>query len=337
MKNYKVKLTTLAPVHIGSGNKITKNEYLYNSMEQYVSFIDGAKLTKYLKQKQLLQKYITFLSNERSPILMTFLKQNNIQTNEWHQFISYTERVNQGKTDGRYGKQSINKKMNDIHTFIRDGRGVVYIPGSSLKGAFRTVLLKSFSEDTKDNELFKKIKISDSLPCTNEELAIYQKIDVNKRDNPMPLYRECIIPKTTIEFDMVIEDEVITINEIKNAFKRFNQNYVEKWLSGIAKTDGGSEFFQKETIFKAIQSDDDCYLYLGGGSGFVSKSLHYQAYSKDEAKKMIFEQLRKSFRNTYGKFREVPENLPIALKATVDLKKKEWYQQGLCKIEFIEK
>ncbi|QIH75218.1 type III-A CRISPR-associated RAMP protein Csm5 [Macrococcoides canis] len=334
---YIIKLTTLAPVHIGSGIKINKQEYLYNPIEEYVSFIDGKKLTQFLKRKNLLKSYINFLQTERVPNLIFFLKNNKIKPDEWNTFISHKEIVYQGKTDGKYGQKSRNKPMNDINTFIKDGRDDHYIPGSSMKGALRTVLLESFEDDSRYNTLFRKIKISDSRPISKDNMAIYQKIDVNKRSNPMPLYRECIKPKTEIEFDLIIEDDAISVSDIDKALKRFNNNYVEKWLSGIAKTEGGSEFFQRETEFKEILKPEDNVLYIGGGAGLVSKGLHYQVYSKEKAKQQIFNQLTRSFRRTYGKFKEIPDNLPMALKVSADLDRNEWYQQGLCKIKIIEK
>lgn len=42
--------------------------------------------------------------------------------------------------DVPYSKNPRNA-LNDIHTFIKDSEGRMYIPGSSLKGAFRTAII----------------------------------------------------------------------------------------------------------------------------------------------------------------------------------------------------
>ncbi len=334
MAEYKIILTTLAPLHIGSGSAVKKQEYIYDPRNETVTFIDGAKLTKFLKQRNLLNKYLEYLSAWSSKAdLKRFLFENNVKTYEWNAFESYKEKVYQGKKDGRMGPKSKDKPMNDIHTFIRDGRKEIYVPGSSLKGAIRTVLLKSIKEDIKQNKIFGKIKISDSKPISAERLAIYQKIDINKRDNPMPLYRESIKPETTIEFKMIVEDNIISLEDIEQSLKRFYNIYQQQWLQGFVNTDGGKEFFRLEETFKHHTSDESLYLYLGGGVGLVSKSLYYQELPQQQAKQEIFELLSRSFRKTYGKMKAVPDNVPVALKGTVDLAKNVKYQQGLCKIE----
>lgn len=42
--------------------------------------------------------------------------------------------------DVPYSKNPRNA-LNDVHTFIKDSKGRMYIPGSSLKGAFRTAII----------------------------------------------------------------------------------------------------------------------------------------------------------------------------------------------------
>src|SRR5699024_5781838 len=140
-----------------------------------------------------------------------------------------TERVNQGKIERNINtnrrQPATNRPLNDLHTFVRDGQNTVYVPGSSLKGALRTMILKNINEDNHKNSLFNKIKVSDSLPISNDNLAIYQKIDINKESKPMPLYRECIEVGTKIYFTLTIEDDAIRIEEIEKSIQDFYINY----------------------------------------------------------------------------------------------------------------
>ena len=62
-------------------------------------------------------------------------------------------------------------------------------------------------------------------------------------------------------------------------------------------------------------------LYLGGGVGFSSKTTHYQTKSHEQAKHDTFEILRKRFRGTYGKMKRIPQNVPVALKGTLNYSK----------------
>ncbi|HDU1415439.1 TPA: CRISPR-associated protein Csm5, partial [Staphylococcus pseudintermedius] len=77
-------------------------------------------------------------------------------------------------------------------------------------------------------------------------------------------------------------------------------------------------------------------LFLGAGAGFVSKTTHYQLKSREQAKRDSFDILTKKFRRTYGKMKEMPSNVPVALKGTTNQSLHVSYQQGMCKISFQE-
>lgn len=53
--------------------------------------------------------------------------------------------------DVPYSKNPRNA-LNDVHTFIKDSKGRMYIPGSSLKGAFRTAIIAAMIR--KDRERY---------------------------------------------------------------------------------------------------------------------------------------------------------------------------------------
>lgn len=348
-KTYKVTLTTHGPVHIGAGQVIKKSEYIYDFHKKLVHVVDLGKLTKFLKHRNLLDTFTDYLVEYGNRAdLKRFLDDQKIQQRDWQAFVTATLPVHQGKANpqtqqgrspqGRRPMPGANKPMNDLHLMVRDGRGAVYLPGSSLKGALRTVLLEDIKNDSRDNPLFGYIQVSDSLPIAQERLAIYQKIDVNKEAKPMPLYRECIDVGTKVMFRMTIDDDAnLPIAEVEKRIKRFYLNYWNNWFAGVANTEGGKQTLKGGLVTTAIHAKNHPQvLFLGGGAGFVSKTLQYQMYDKEKAKREVFDVLTKRFRNIYGKFREVPQNVPLALKATVDDSKNRWYQQGACTIEFEE-
>ena len=78
------------------------------------------------------------------------------------------------------------------------------------------------------------------------------------------------------------------------------------------------------------------YFILRAGAGFVSKTTHYQLKSREQAKRDSFDILTKKFRRTYGKMKEMPSNVPVALKGTTNQSLHVSYQQGMCKISFQE-
>lgn len=330
IKSYKMTITTMGPVHVGSGDILKKQNYIYDFFQSKAYIINGPKLLKYLHKKKLANHYFEFLQhpprNNRENGLINFLDKYNVPKNDWNQFTDYTMQVNQGKKHGNKRP----KPLNDLHTFVRDGRNDVYIPGSSIKGALRTVLNAYYNNEL-TTEDYSKLKVSDSEIIDKNALAIYQKIDINKRDQSMPLYRECIGVGVHINTMITIEDDIFTIEDIKNAIIQAYNNYQTKWLEGFHNTPGGRRFSQNGGL-------PDCsgepIIYLGAGAGFVSKTEHYQTKPKERAKKDSFGVLRNKFRKVYGKMREIPENVPVALKTTYNFARNEWYQQGMCRIEF---
>ncbi|WP_240624150.1 RAMP superfamily CRISPR-associated protein [Staphylococcus rostri] len=249
----------------------------------------------------------------------------NIKKQDWHHFIDYSVPVNQGKKNS----ENKSKPLNNIDLMVRDGQQSVYIPGSSLKGAIKTALL-GIRNNEKDTKWYSKLSVRDSLPINKDSIAIYEKIDVNRKDNPMVVYRECIDVGTEIKTTITIDDDILSINEIETAIKAFFDNYRKKWLDGFNST-----AVEREVLNETIPAQKNI-IYLGGGSGFVSKTLQYQRYSKDDAKYKVFNTLSRRYKKVYGKLKKPPKNVPIALKATHNKNERKWYQQGMCEISFHE-
>lgn len=367
LKTYTIKLKTIGPVHIGMGETIRKQEYIYEKNASLVHFVDGKKMTKFFNEKGILNAFLNYISDykERAD-LAAFLKDNKIKKEEWKMFVTYSEHVNQGKrhTTGQSIKsfESNTKPLNDIHKMVRDGQGSVYIPGSSLKGALRTaiqgkrgiiedtiankanrfhhVALENKQIDSKEtiNEIFKKIKIGDSNSVSDSDIEIYQKIDINKKAKAMPLYRECIKEGTELNFTMTIEDEVLSGYELENIIRVFYKKYWEKWASRFEKTIAGKEIFDSGVLPNDKEArEKKAVLFVGGGSGFVSKTLYYQINNEKIAKSNSFKVLKNKFEQFYGKMRTQPNNVPIILKGTVNTSQNRWYQFGACEIQISEK
>lgn len=331
---YEVKLKVLGPVHIGDGSIRTKHEYIYDFYQSTVHVVNKVKLIQHLKDKKLLNKYLVFLknppNNPRERTLKFFLEQEKVKKSEWHKFVSFSQRVNQGKKENQKNSK---KGLNDIHLMVRDGQNEVYIPGSSLKGALKTMIVAKYNNED-DKTYYSKIKVSDSLPIEENCLSIYQKIDINKKEVGMPLYRECIEVGTEVSFQISIEDQVISIEDLESCIKDFYRNYYEKWLAGFKETYGGRRFAFGGGFPDMAQNN---IIYIGGGVGFASKTLHYQQHEYTLAKRESFKVLRSRYKSVYGKMKEIPRNVPVVLKGTVNLAKNEYYQQGMCQISFNKK
>lgn len=133
-KRHNVKLETLTPVHIGSGNLLQNNvEFVEDNIGEDGSdiyIIDPAKVINLIG----VENIDTWVS--------TIERGENIK--------NMISRLGKRANPKSYSKRVITNfsKLNNKTTLkecIHDGRGIAYIPGSSIKGAIRTAVLASLA------------------------------------------------------------------------------------------------------------------------------------------------------------------------------------------------
>ena len=149
LKKYNIELKTAGPVFIGSGNIINKKEAIFRRAS--VIIIDTEKMFKYLCEKRLLDKYQDYMLDDRMD-LATFLKNNNIDENVYKKWDAKELSLGDTKSTSKG-----DAKSNGISSFVRDGNGRVYVPGSSLKGMFRTILTGAYIIKNTDCGVAKKL------------------------------------------------------------------------------------------------------------------------------------------------------------------------------------
>ena len=133
---YDLKLTVVTPFFVGDGIELDKRSYLYNQSKKTVSMIDPERLFKLIVDSRLTDAYEAFMLGGGKD-LYEFLRQNRVYEQELNELILYSVDAENAIVIDKYGKP----KPQNIHTFIRDAYGNPYVPGSSVKGALRTVLL----------------------------------------------------------------------------------------------------------------------------------------------------------------------------------------------------
>jgi len=112
-------IETLTPVHIGSGVKLAKD----------IDFVSEVFSATIVSQSELMQ----------------YLENN---PDELNAFINGDYKLSSLKRLPNGIKYSIdNTKIFEISQFERNGNGKPYIPGSSLKGAIRTIIIKKLFDD----------------------------------------------------------------------------------------------------------------------------------------------------------------------------------------------
>ena len=292
-RTFQFSLLSMAPIHIGSGDKYTSREFIYEN--GYFYFPDMGKFYNRMVEKGYDQKFERFLQ-ERKPRasnnrLISFLLDNRISDRDFGGYIIKETglETEENDNDSKLGA------INEVVKFMRDPFGTPYIPGSSLKGAIRTILMNTNPDwnnkkvvDTRGkrpkenknmiswgakkgkefNDLFNAIRVSDSKPFSNESLILVQKWDCSAKSlkvKPLPLYREAIAPLTKVEFTITT-----TTAEAATLIEKLEDKALEFYK-------GYNNFFLKDFPEDKIQDNIDYPIYFGAGSGAWTKTIFKQA------------------------------------------------------------
>ena len=286
-RTFQFTLLAMAPIHIGNGEKYTSREFIYEN--GYFYFPDMGKFYNRMVEKGYDHKFERFLQetkpNARNNRLISFLEDNRISDRN---FGGYRIIETKLETNNNYLRGGA---LNQVSKFIRDPFGNPYIPGSSLKGAIRTILMntnpdwnnKNVLQCKKENkslipwgakkgqdydDLFNAIRVSDSQPFSNKSLILVQKWDHKAKPplaKPLPLYREAIAPSTKINFTITTttKEAGILIEELGKRAQAFYKEYKNFFLSDFPEN--------------KIQPNIQYPIYLGAGSGAWTKTIFKQA------------------------------------------------------------
>lgn len=274
-KIYQFTLRTMAPVHIGSGDTYTAKEYIYEKGHYY--FPDMGQLYQKIEElgPRTTAAFESFLMssgnyhNVRNPRLTDFLQQQQIKDRDFGGY-AIKETGFEGKSDPKDPKGY----LNEVSVFVRDSYGNPYIPGSSLKGAIRTILVNQHFQKTEIpwgakrdmpfDDVFHHIRVSDSEPVSPDKLILAQKWDYSAKKsntNQLPIHRECLKPFTVVTFTITaIGDEAnALISRLGTYASAHYKAYTKKFLTDFPET------YRQKTLQYPI--------YLGAGSGFWTKTL----------------------------------------------------------------
>ncbi len=363
LKTYEITLIAKSPVFVGNGKSYTKKEYLIANNKVHI--LNMNKLYAFLFAKKLDRSFEQFmLGNERD--LFRWLKEKNL-FNDALKCADYSLNLDTRDLKGL-----------EIKSAIKDAYGNPYIPGSSLKGALRTILAAyRISENdalranvrreletelpNKDkksrkqylsnvvknaegrifrtlnlpesksgdavNDILKGFIVGDSEPLSVNDLTLAQKIERHKdgKEKSLNLMRESIKPGTKIVFPLTIDEDICKFSEadILEAIYKFDDMYNENFLKKFEDID-------------ALRADKP-QIFLGGGAGFVSKTLVYPIMGQKngvDATVKIFENTGVPFKHKHSKDKGLGVS-PHIVKCTRYNGKT--LQMGLCEFSIILK
>lgn len=156
----KLRLITKSPIHIGGiEQKITRFEFIHQG--QYIYPVSEERLSIFLQKKNLISEYVSAIERDGNRFnLIEFFRNQRINLK--------VEDMEELSNKRKIKVLADVSRMQDFKPFIRDGFGIPYIPGTSIKGVIRTAIfyntLKNFKQN--DFEQFKKIieqKISNDI------------------------------------------------------------------------------------------------------------------------------------------------------------------------------
>ncbi len=356
LKRHKITLTATGPIFIGSGKTLKKKDYILDRKNNQVLVPDIDKMWQLIRKKRLNREFLSFLQGEDKS-LYAWLLSNGFSYNDFKNFTSY--KLDSGDMEDR---------VVEILQFVKDAYGNPYIPGSSFKGALRTVLLsKIISEnnalrsevissinntnfsgkkwmlqtETKEteakafntlerknekysdyknavNDIMSGLRISDSEPLKLTDLTLCAKHDYNKMGDKktINICRETLKPSTVITFEMTIDATIFPYDErfILDAVKLFAASYDKHF---------NSKFKTKDAL-------KENSLFLGGGAGFVSKTIIYPIQGENGVRtvsRILASQFRNHFHN-----KDIQNNLsPSRIKRTSY--RRAMYSFGLCEVK----
>lgn len=343
----KMCLKVVTPINISDGIVLGAKDYLYDSRRQKVFFLNLHQWHMFIYKHMLLEKYESYLANFRDKqSLLEWLQMQGYDIDDVRTVITSEAQATVNLMDNEK-----KKTLNDINRHIQQPDGSLYVPGSSIKGVFRTAILYSLLQKRQDikvkywrqiqekissnyfkpyrdfnklisdleNELLhtlrlvdgdihsnnavysamRGLQVSDTYASRNMQTAILQKVDGGfdkfgkASPKKLPIFRECMLPKAELFFDVKIEKAVMStigINTVDDLLKATHSFFA-------AVTDLLQQAFEKE-YQEAFQGVAAGNMFLGGNTGFLSKTLLAMlAPDKDTAKNTIKVLLDKSFKN----------------------------------------
>jgi CRISPR-associated protein Csm5 len=312
LESYRVQLNTLSPVFIGSGKKITKKEYIYFKKGNRVIVPEFHKLFQLLDKKGMIDEYILFMESRQND-LYYWLRSKNISLPEVERIKEYEldagDAIIPGKSfrglwlfvkdnfgnlyipgsslkgairtallakmahdNPQKSRNHLKELADSLNQVNRYKRGHFNADAARIESEHIHSL--SFNNNRREmvNSVMRGIQVSDSRPVSTDNLIVCSKIDVDTSgsETALPTFRECIKPRTPISFTITLDNNMlstvgITLEYIRDAIKLFSQLQYKYYISK----------FSLPPNFDETEANNGMELFIGGGAGFVSKTIIY--------------------------------------------------------------
>jgi CRISPR-associated protein Csm5 len=375
LKKYVLEIETHGPVHIGNGEKHSPYEFVYQPESKRLGMLNEGKWLKYLKNNKLYEKYEKDALNRNFKVYnwMCHNSIDPWNVDIYRYVIEGVEQdkdkglndvsclIKNYKGEPYIPGSSIkgmlrtailcchlsNKRgkyegdWNSISNYIKNTNA------REVKNCIQNIEEKCFGNLPKKDEskrlqsqlldVFRAVLVSDTTSVPVENITVVQKDDLgNKSVNGgriLPLWREAIKKNSRLRFDLTMDINMLNscsigITKIEDVLGMLNY-YYENILMKF------EENFKVQGLDEVYSLKDKPLVYLGGGSGFHTKSILYSlAPDLQSASKLVAEHLDKAFN---GKHKHIITDTNVSPRTLKLAKTKQGLSKmGICSVKVVD-
>ena len=228
-------LNIITPVNIGDGTKLMAKDYFYAPKQQKAYFLDLQKWHYFIYQHGLLPAYEKYVADYRDKRnLLNWLEAQKFTLKDVRDIIISEAQAEVNLVDDK--KQN---SLHDVDKHIQQADGSLYVPGSSIKGVFRTAILYALLQKKLEvkrkywllvnEEMAKpyfKPKISLNRVTTNLEAELLHTLQLEEKGRPVKAnnavcsaLRGLQVSDTTSSEDM----QVAILQKVDGGFNKFGK------------------------------------------------------------------------------------------------------------------
>lgn len=290
----KMCLKVVTPINISDGIVLGAKDYLYDSRRQKVFFLNLHQWHMFIYKHMLLEKYESYLANFRDKqSLLEWLQMQGYDIDDVRTVITSEAQATVNLMDNEK-----KKTLNDINRHIQQPDGSLYVPGSSIKGVFRTAILYSLLQKRQD--------IKSKYWCySKQQVDIIEKLmEEERKPRELQIMPYSVIKKkkdqATKEIDKLIaslESELLHTLRLKDDKERniSNKNAVCSAMRGLQVSDTYASRNVQTAILQKVDGGFDKF-----GKASPKKLPIFRECMLPEAELFFDVKIEKAVMNTIG-------------------------------------
>lgn len=290
----KMCLKVVTPINIADGIVLGAKDYLYDSRRQKVYFLNLHQWHMFIYKHMLLEKYESYLANFRDKqSLLEWLQMQGYDIEDVRTVITSEAQATVNLMDNEK-----KKTLNDINRHIQQPDGSLYVPGSSIKGVFRTAILYSLLQKRQD------IKVKYWCYIKQQVDIIEKLLEEERKPRELQIMPYSVIKKkknqATKEIDKLIaslESELLHTLRLKDDKERniSNKNAVCSAMRGLQVSDTYASRNVQTAILQKVDGGFDKF-----GKASPKKLPIFRECMLPEAELFFDVKIEKAVMNTIG-------------------------------------